>query len=55
VAPAPGAIAEGMAQIIAHCARMGAAARQRALERFDLSHWLARHERVFRALLGKTA
>jgi glycosyltransferase involved in cell wall biosynthesis len=55
VAPEPEAIAAGMAQVIAQRERMAAAARKRAVERFDLSHWLARHETVFRSLLGKAA
>jgi glycosyltransferase involved in cell wall biosynthesis len=55
VAPEPEAIAEGMTRIIAQRERMARAARQRAVERFDLSQWLARHETVFRLLLDKAA
>jgi hypothetical protein len=53
VAPGPKAVAEGMARIIGQREAMGAAARARAVERFDLQHWFARHEAVFRALVGR--
>jgi len=52
VAPDPAAIAEGMNRVIRDRERMAAAARARSLERFDLSHWLERHERIFESLLG---
>lgn len=51
--PSPNAIADGMAYVIQHRASMAAAARRRAVDRFDLTYWLARHETVFRSLLGK--
>lgn len=50
--PTREAIAEGMAQIIAGRANMSAAARRRAVERFDLQQWLNRHEAVFRDLVA---
>lgn len=54
-APEPAAIAEGMVRIVRERATMAAAARARAVERFDLSLWFARHEAVFCSLVGKIA
>jgi glycosyltransferase involved in cell wall biosynthesis len=54
-APAPQAIAEGMARLATGRAPMAAAARARATARFDIEDWLARHEAVFRALIGRDA
>jgi glycosyltransferase involved in cell wall biosynthesis len=51
LAPEADAIADGMARIMTRRHEMGAAARQRAVEHFDLSRWLDRHEIVFRSLL----
>ena len=51
--PKPDAIAEGMAKIISGRTAMERAARQRAVERFSLSHWFDRHETVFKRLLGE--
>ncbi len=48
--PEPQAIAEGMAQIVANRSSMATAARVRALERFDLGRWIARHADVFEKL-----
>ncbi|OHC73504.1 MAG: hypothetical protein A3G18_07990 [Rhodospirillales bacterium RIFCSPLOWO2_12_FULL_58_28] len=48
--PSPDAVAEGMAQIVKNRRAFAAAARARAVERFDLSHWLERHRRVFESL-----
>lgn len=45
--PSAQATAEGMAKIIKGRDTMSAAARRRAVERFDLQGWLARHEAVF--------
>jgi glycosyltransferase involved in cell wall biosynthesis len=53
VAPEADAIAEGMSRIVERCDQMAAAARARAVERFDLSHWFARHEAVFRSLVER--
>jgi glycosyltransferase involved in cell wall biosynthesis len=53
LAPSPDAVAEGMAAVIRDRESMAAAARRRAVERFDLTQWLARHETVFRSLLEK--
>ena len=55
VAPEAYAIAEGMNRIMREHERMAKAARARAVERFDISHWLARHEAVFHSLLEKNA
>jgi glycosyltransferase involved in cell wall biosynthesis len=51
--PAPAAIAAGMARIIAGREDMSRAARTRAVERFGLTAWLDRHERIFRDLLER--
>jgi glycosyltransferase involved in cell wall biosynthesis len=53
VAPEPVAIAEGMSRIIQGREQMAAAARARAVGRFDLSHWFSRHETVFRSLVER--
>ena len=53
--PEPAAIAEGMERIMRQPAELGAAARRRAVERFDLSRWFDRHAEVFRACLRDAA
>jgi glycosyltransferase involved in cell wall biosynthesis len=53
IAPKPSAIAEGMAHVILQREAMAAAVRTRAIERFDLSLWFARHEAIFRSLVEK--
>ena len=53
VAPPPNAIAEGMAHVLRQRTVMAAAARKRAVEHFDLPQWFARHEAIFRSLVGK--
>ncbi len=50
--PHPRAIAEGMARLIVSHASMGAAARQRAVEQFDIRRWVVRHRAVFEQLLA---
>lgn len=55
VVPEPAAIAEGMSRIIRQQAEFGAAARRRAVERFDLPQWLARHGAVFEEALRNAA
>jgi glycosyltransferase involved in cell wall biosynthesis len=55
VVPEPAAIAEGMSRIIRQQAEFGAAARRRAVERFDLPQWLARHDAVFEEALRNPA
>ncbi len=50
--PVPAAIAAGMARIVEGREAMSRAARARAVERFGLTAWLDRHERLFRDLLG---
>ena len=55
VVPEASAIAEGMNRIMQGRDRMAKAARTRAVERFDLSHWFARHEAVFRSLVERNA
>lgn len=51
--PAPEAIGEGMLRIAANHAAFSAAARRRAVERFDIAHWIGRHRAVFEQLAGK--
>jgi glycosyltransferase involved in cell wall biosynthesis len=53
--PAPLAIAEGMAAIVAGREVMAAAARARAVAMFALDGWLDRHAALFRALAGARA
>jgi hypothetical protein len=48
-------IVEGIARIIRHRDAMGAAARRRAVERFDLEPWFERHGAVFHACLREAA
>ena len=55
VTPDPVAIAEGMARVMQGRADMALAARQRAVGRFDLTDWLARHDAVFHQHLKKTS
>ena len=55
VVPDPVAIAEGMSRIIRQQRECGAAARRRAVERFDLPQWLARHDAVFEQALRNAA
>jgi glycosyltransferase involved in cell wall biosynthesis len=55
VVPEPAAIAEGMNTIIRQQPAFSAAARRRAMERFDLPQWLARHDAVFEQALGNAA
>jgi glycosyltransferase involved in cell wall biosynthesis len=52
--PEPDDIAKGMEAIIRGRETMAANARKRAIERFSLKNWYARHEAVFRKLLGET-
>ena len=47
-------IAAGMEKIMGRRDDMSANARRRAVERFSLSHWYARHEGVFNKLLGES-
>ncbi|MCA3262843.1 MAG: glycosyltransferase family 4 protein [Telmatospirillum sp.] len=49
-APGVDALAEAMCKAAAERAALGAAARARAVERFDISHWIARHRAVFESL-----
>ena len=54
VAPEPAEIATGMAKVMEARDNMALAARQRAVERFDIAHWFDRHEAVFTRLLGNS-
>lgn len=51
--PRPDDIASGMAAIMRGRETMAANARRRAVERFSLTNWYARHKAVFRKLLGE--
>lgn len=52
IPPDPDALAAGVLRIAEDLSRYAAAARERAVKRFDIRAWLARHEAVFAALLG---
>ena len=51
--PTPEAIGQGMLRIAAGQAAYSAAARSRAVERFDMAHWIGRHRAVFEQLTGR--
>ena len=53
--PEPTAVGEGMLRIAGMAATMGAAARERALQLFDLERWIDRHRTVFREQLEAEA
>jgi glycosyltransferase involved in cell wall biosynthesis len=50
--PLPHAWAEAVLAVAEELPRYAEAARQRAMERFDLRPWVARHRQLFRELLG---
>jgi glycosyltransferase involved in cell wall biosynthesis len=54
-APAPSAIADGMARVMAAHAPMAEAARRRAVERFAVAPWIERHRRLFETLVHAAA
>jgi len=49
--PAPEAVGEGMLRIASDHPAFSAAARRRAVERFDIAHWIDRHHTVFQQLI----
>ena len=49
--PSADAIAQGMQRVIASAEPMAVAGRRRALQRFSLRTWLARHEEVFHSVM----
>jgi len=51
-APAPEGVGEGMLRIAGNHAAFSAAARRRAVERFDIAHWIDRHRTVFQQLIA---
>lgn len=53
--PTAEAIGEGMVAIAKTHESMGRAARDRAVERFDLKPWIRRHQEVFQTLLNESA
>ena len=52
-APTPEAIGNGMLQIAAGHDAFAYAARRRAVERFDIAHWIDRHRSVFQQLISQ--
>jgi len=46
-------IGAGMLKIAANYDSMSKAARRRAVERFDITHWVCRHQEVFENLIAK--
>jgi glycosyltransferase involved in cell wall biosynthesis len=50
--PAPEALAAAVSAVLADRDRLAAGARARAVERFALSDWLARHAELFASLVG---
>lgn len=52
IAPDPHAMAEAVLQVAERRAEFAEAARQRAVEKFDLQPWLRRHQDVFEKLIG---
>lgn len=51
--PTAESIGQGMLRIAADHAAYSAAARSRAVERFDMAHWIGRHRAVFEQLAGR--
>jgi len=52
IAPDPAALADGVTRVKRALATFSSAARARAIERFDVRHWLDRHRAVFERLCG---
>ena len=50
--PDPNAMADAVLMVADRRDAMGAAARQRAVERFNLDSWIERHRRVFAELVS---
>ena len=48
--PSPEAVGEGMLRIADNHSAFSATARRRAVERFDIAHWIGRHRTVFQQL-----
>jgi glycosyltransferase involved in cell wall biosynthesis len=53
VPPAPQTWAEAILTVVEHISRFSEAARQRAVDRFDLRPWIERHRQVFSELLDE--
>jgi glycosyltransferase involved in cell wall biosynthesis len=51
--PAPEALADAVARVLADLSTYAAAARRRAVERFALGPWLDRHAELFKELLAR--
>jgi hypothetical protein len=52
IPPAPDALAAGVMTMLEDLPRRAAAARERAVGRFDVRHWLARHAVVLQDLIA---
>lgn len=52
--PEPLVIAEGMEKIIKSHKKMGINSRSRAIEKFEISNWIGRHEKIFLNFLKKS-
>ena len=55
IMPDPAAVAEGVCRVRESIRRYAAAARTRAVDRFDVSRWLERHRSVFEAAVSAHA
>lgn len=53
--PDPEALGEGMLHVARNVRTMGAAARRRAEDEFEITRWIERHSEVFQGLLEKRA
>ena len=53
IPPSPERLAQAVARIAGRLDAYGAAARRRAVERFDLQRWIARHEALFHELTAE--
>jgi glycosyltransferase involved in cell wall biosynthesis len=54
IPPAPEMWAEAILTVVEDISHYGRAARQRAVERFDLRPWVERHRQIFSELIEKT-
>ncbi len=53
--PGADAVGDAMIAIAERKTEYGAAARERAIARFDIGHWVGRHRRIFTELLERTS
>ena len=52
IAPEPEALADAVVRVRSSLAAFAAAARARAVDRFDVQHWLSRHREVLEGLVS---